>query len=481
MNQLKVYFISLAFAFLVHDTSGQSNIMYQDIFTADWFSMGFGSYGRIGVNWAGEIGNTQGRRLNLNNMGSIGGRLEEQDYLELGMAFHMRPVTTRYDSLEINVQFRTSVFSRSAASFGNSNTESLGGLTIALPEMYVEARNLFDLPLNVWVGSRLYRGPDVHMADYFYFNDHSGQGFGVEYNRSRFSVNFVASTDTTSTVPPYFYLNIKSGTSSLEIRERVVYTFEHDFHMSRNMLLSGMLEYHSMSNPSSDQGDTTNLLLSFPSDFGWVVGARIQWNKIGNLRPGSFNQLGVRYGSRIANGGDGGSTRTWETFGAVDTTTFKFTDAYSWHIVDHFLLNISPKFSLNGYVIYNKSRGAAETKGLSESYLGREVFNSKEDLSIGGMGMIYLTDIFHLRPELHYSQRRDGDQDWYNMIKFSLAPTLAVRGERSVWSRPHIRLIYSVARYNDFARDNVYSSYLQIAGPKSWGHFFGVRAEWWTW
>lgn len=479
MKQRRVLWL-LLIVFLVHEGRAQSNIMYQDVFTADWFSMGFGSYGRIGVNWSTNVGNTLGRRLNLNNMGSIGGRMEEQDYLELGMAFHMRPVTKRYDSLEINVQFRASVFSRSAALFGNSTTETFGGLTIGLPEMYAEARNLFNKDLNIWVGSRLYRGPDVHMADYFYFNDHSGQGFGVEYKRTRFNVNFVASTDTTATVPPYFYLNIKSGTSSLEIRERTVMVLEQDFKVGKDLLFSALLEYHKIGDPTS-ASDTSNLLLSFPGDHGWVIGGRMQWNRLGNLRPGSFNQLGVRYGSRIANGGDGGSTRTWETFGAVDTTSFKFSEAYSWHIVDHFLFNISPGFSLNGYAIYNKSRGAAPVKGLSETYLGREVYNAKEDLSVGVKGVNYISDIFHWQTELHYSQRKDGDQDWYNMVKLSLIPTLAVRGEKSVWSRPHFRFIYSVARYNDYARDNLYSSYLQLVGPKRWGHFFGVRAEWWTW
>ena len=59
------------------------------------------------------------------------------------------------------------------------------------------------------------------MADYFYFNDHSGQGFGVEYKDTRFSANFIGDRDTTRTVPPYFYLNIQSGTPSLESEEEL--------------------------------------------------------------------------------------------------------------------------------------------------------------------------------------------------------------------------------------------------------------------
>ncbi|WP_353935918.1 carbohydrate porin [Reichenbachiella agariperforans] len=56
-----------------------------------------------------------------------------------------------------------------------------------------------------------------------------------------------------------------------------------------------------------------------------------------------------------------------------------------------------------------------------------------------------------------------------------------MRGQRSVWSRPHLRFVYSVARYNDTARDNQYSPYLDLVGKDRWGHYFGVKAEWWTW
>jgi len=54
-------------------------------------NISLGTYGRVGVDWSFEDGKTIGRRLNLNNMGSIGGRLEEQDYLEIAPSFHFNP------------------------------------------------------------------------------------------------------------------------------------------------------------------------------------------------------------------------------------------------------------------------------------------------------------------------------------------------------------------------------------------------------
>ena len=71
------------------------------------------------------------------------------------------------------------------------------------------------------------RGADVQIADHFYFNDHSSQGFGIEIKKTRFSALFVASSDTSSTVPPY-YLNIKTGTPRAALRQRSVLVVEQD-------------------------------------------------------------------------------------------------------------------------------------------------------------------------------------------------------------------------------------------------------------
>ncbi|MCD6544975.1 MAG: carbohydrate porin, partial [Flavobacteriaceae bacterium] len=198
-----IFFLS----FVLFFSSINAQISYQNVSNKN---VSLGSYGRVGVDWSFENKGSIGRRLNLNNMGSIGGRMEEQDYLEIAPAFHFN--TQNSDSTIISAQIRLAVYTNSLSSIGNSSTTSLGGLSFAMPELFVQARNILGKPLTIWVGARLYRGEDVHIADHFYFNDHSGQGFGIEYKNTRFATTFVASTDTTATLPPYFYLNIKSGT-----------------------------------------------------------------------------------------------------------------------------------------------------------------------------------------------------------------------------------------------------------------------------
>ncbi len=238
-----------------------------------------------------------------------------------------------------------------------------------------------------------------------------------------------------------------------------------------------MGEIHRLADGTTDI-DSLKPYLNYPSDIGWVIGAK-HVMQLPKFLPGSFNQLSLRYGIGIANGGDGGMTRTWLTYGAPNLETQKFTNAYSLTLVEHFMLNFSRSFSLNGYLVYTKSHGAAETDHISETYFGREVYNRKIDFAVGLRSFYYATDIFHLMNEVHYSSRKDGLNSPASVLKLSIIPTLVPTAERNAWARPHFRFIYSIAFYNDFAKDNLYSPYLQAVGKKSIGHYFGIRAEWW--
>jgi maltoporin len=310
-----------------------------------------GSYGRVGVDWSFENNGSIGRRLNLNNMGSIGGRLEEQDYVELATSMQFKPFKES-DSTKIIMQMRLAAFSGSSGLFGNTNTAANGGLVLAIPELFVEAKNINNKHLNVWIGARLYRGPDVHIADYRYFNDYSGQGFGVEYKNTRFAGIFDSSTDTTATFPPYFYLNIATGTPSLAMRQRTVWTLQHDIPLGDNNVLTLLREYHHMGDASATSDTITNEY-NFPTDYGLVGGVRLETNI--NRFKNSYNRIAFRYGNLIANGGDGGLSRTWLTYGAPDLEKKDFSGAYSFTVVDEILINNSNKNSLDAYLIYINS------------------------------------------------------------------------------------------------------------------------------
>ncbi|HEX5150240.1 MAG TPA: carbohydrate porin [Parafilimonas sp.] len=437
----------------------------------------FGSYGRVGAGFSPAIEGNIGRSLNLNGMGSIGGRMEEADYVELLAALHFKPEILQKDTTIINVQARAAMYSGKGQLIGNvTSSSSYGGVTLALPELYAEALNIMGSKWSAWIGAKFFRGYDVHIADYFYFDDHSSQGFGVTYNKTSLAILFPGNVDTMSSVPPNFYVNIIDGVPRLGLRGRSMVIAEHiipfDHDRQRLKLLA---EYHHLADASLNDTATA---YNYPSADGWVAGAEHTLN-LNTPITGSFNQFAIRYGHGIANGGDGGNSRTWLTYGAPDLETHKFNNAYSFTLVDHVLLNLSPKYSLNAYGIFTKSRGAADSLNKAPDYFGRELFNRKTEYAFGARNFWYIKKWFHLITELHYANRSDGDQPSASMIKFSLVPTIVPTAKADPWARPHLRLIYSMAKYNKFASDNLYSPFLAEVGHKTWGYYIGIRAEWW--
>ncbi|UKJ05864.1 carbohydrate porin [Solitalea lacus] len=449
-----------------------ANTSFSQTVTNKYFSVG--SYGRIGVGFSPAIAGNVGRSLNLNGMGSIGGRMEEQDYLEMIGALHFAPKINDQKT-QINIQTRLALYTTQGQFMGNVTSQSFGGITFSLPEMYAEATNIMGSKWSVWIGARLLRYNDIHIADHFYFDDHSSQGFGIQYKNTSLSLLFPGAVDTTSSLPPYFYLNIVNGTPTLGLRQRTVIIGEHEFKLNEKNTLKLLGEYHHLADATLEDKITP---LNYPSDYGWVIGLK----HIATLNtpiPGSFNQFAIRYGNRIANGGDGGGSKTWLTYGAPNLGTNNFHEAYSWALIEHIMFNPGNKFSINGYGLYTKSRGAADSLNKAPDYLGRSLFNRKTDFAVGVRTFVYLKDWFHLMNEISFASRKDGTQDAAQMIKFGIIPTFVPTAKRDPWARPHLRLVYTVAHYNDFAKNNLYSPYLQQIGNKSWGHYIGIKTEWW--
>ena len=433
-----------------------------------------GTYGRVGIARSNNF--QYPRSLNLNGMGSVGGRMEEGDYVELATAFHYTPITAKNDSTAITVQARLALYTTNGQIIGNVNSHSYGGLTAALPELFAEAREILGTNWTVWIGARFNRGDDIHIIDQFYFDDHSSQGFGIAYKMTHFSVMFPGAVDTSSTLPPYFYLTIVNGSPVLALRNRAVYILEQVLPLKKGYVKL-MGEFQRLGNATSE--DTTSVY-NYPSDYGFVLGAKLR-QEMSTKIEGSYFDVSLRYGSGIANGGDGGGSKTFLTYGAPNLETQQFRNAGSLAFTSSILWNINRSYSLNPYLYFTKSRGASDSLNKAPDYYGNLVFNRKTDFAIGARGTWYIKNWFHFLHEINFASRKDGSQAPAQMFKISVAPTIVPTAERSVWARPHLRLVYSLARYNKFASQNLYSAYLAQSGNKTWGYYFGVKAEWWLW
>src|SRR6187401_1572875 len=99
--RLKIFLLIFIFSTTVFLLKAQ-----QGVTTNKRFSIG--SYGRAGIARGDKI--HYPRSLNLNGMGSIGGRMEEADYFELATALHFTPVSGGTDTTNITMQARLAMY-----------------------------------------------------------------------------------------------------------------------------------------------------------------------------------------------------------------------------------------------------------------------------------------------------------------------------------------------------------------------------------
>ncbi|HYO56778.1 carbohydrate porin [Archangium sp.] len=413
-------------------------------------------YGRMGLAWTPTSGRyIQGRSLNLMG-GTIGGRLEEGDYLEPVLRVHILEKQETPEAPYVDMVLTPAIYSANGLFAGLFSTRFSDTLSIQLFQGYVEAGNVLLPGLRMWAGARFYRGADVHIADYFFFNNLSGQGGGIAYGPLDLAV--ILQTSLTSNQ----YNFDVDGNGTLDIRrQRTVFVAQYvqKFGDSGHSL-HGLAELHLLPSARAQLADGSQVGLR--SDFGWVAGVKAHLD-LGN---GSFNDVSVRYGSRIANGSRGGA-QTWDTFGAPDLRGL-YTNAAGVEAVEHFLYNFSPLFSLNVYGILHWAQGASDLET-----------DKSLDFGVGARGVLYLHDKFHLIGEAHYQGFQPGNAPLATATKLTIMPTFAPIGGRSVWARPQFRIFYTAAFYDQDAVDALYSPYLQTVGATSVGHYLGTRVEWW--
>ncbi|MBN1203626.1 MAG: carbohydrate porin [Myxococcaceae bacterium] len=431
-----------------------------------------GMYGRVGAAWNPQNGRyVHGTSLNLLG-GSIGGRLEEGDYLEPTIKLRIvKPTAEDNTKPWFQVVLTPSMFPQNGASFIGAFANSFSNpLQIELFQAYLEAGNVLVPDLTLWAGQRFYRGSDVHIADYYFFNNLNSQGFGAKYKGLDVAVllrtdskpgqySFTVDDDNPTTDDPSFR------------RQRTMLVGQYVLPIAEKHSLHFLGEFHLLpANRAQIGGEPLA-----PADVGYVAGIKHRLD----LGDGSFNEVAVRVGGGIANGAFAGKgAETWNTFGAPNEDG-KFGGALGLEFVDHFLYNVNPLFTVNAYALFQRSQGAS---GLST--------DNAMNFALGARSFLYLHDQFHLINELSYQGAAFGLPEGVPTpplpyaVKFSVVPTLVPSGERSAWARPHLRLIYTLAYYSEGARGAnlagaLSTPYMKNFGARTFGHYLGARAEWW--
>lgn len=430
-------------------------------------------YGRMGIGWTPSGQVVAGKYMNLGDHKAIGGRLEEGDYLEPGIRYHIKKAKSDTDtSVDLVTDFE--IFSLNGAIVSDLANGDISDIKIMPLQAYVQAKNVLTQGLTLWLGSNLYRKNDIHICDYFYFNSLPGQGVGAMYKG--LDVAVLTQTGASS----FFATDLDAGMPApaqpaIVQRERTMFVAQYAVPFGPGTTyVQGLSEFHVV--PRAGNLNRNAAPGVDPSDHGEVAGVKVHLD-LGN---GEFNDASVRYGNGIANGAESGGS-TYNTFGQPGTDG-TYSGAYGLEFVEHFQWNVDQLAAINGYGTAHYSRGSTgydPQVGTGAGGAIAAVPNSRLDYSFGARETFYVTDQFHFLTEETFQARKDEGRATGTAVKLSLAPTVVPTGERSNWARPEMRLIYTLCLYNQAAVDQLMSPYLQTMGATKTAHFLGARTEWW--
>lgn len=294
-------------------------------------------------------------------------------------------------------------------------------------QMYAQWR---DMPvLNggaFWAGRRYYRRNDIHISDYFYWNQ-SATGFGFDE---------VAIGDL-----KYSYVFSRKDNVFQE-----PYINRHDFNVGGfKSNVGGELEFGVSYLQRPDRRDAHS---------GWSVAA--QHKQKGFL--GGLNTFALQYGRGP------GTALGYTGDPALDNGN------QSWRAVEYFDWQLTPRFGGQFQVVYQKDR--------------RPDGNDQDWLSVGVRPVYAFSDHFKLITELGRDQI-DAPGGTRKLSKFTIAPTWSPAGP-GFWQRPEIRLYYTHARWNRAAQRaaNEIAAGSALSengafGSALHGSNFGVQVEYW--
>ncbi|WP_437657642.1 carbohydrate porin [Sorangium sp. So ce1182] len=421
-------------------------------------------YSRLGMAWSVYGQNIQGTSLNLLGFG-IGGRYEEGDYSEPTFVAHVVKGATPED-FYVKSEMTFAIWNQYGGPFMQPSSNGGQSITVQFNQAYIEAGNFLTPGLSVWGGARFFREQYAPIGDYFYLDDLSGQGGGLKYENLNLAI--LGYRAFGATLPAYNLDTNADGAVDVE-RFRTIfagnYKFEFGGEAKHHVKVHG--EAHVLQ--AAKQGEGIAVPENGKADFGGVIGAKLH---IG-LGQGNWSDTSVRFGTGIANGAAGGA-KTYQTWG-LPNDEGTYAGSFAIEAVEHVGFRIGDVAALEGLGTFHYTKAAYEAEGAAAP-LGPE---KQMDFSVQANAAIFAHKNFHPVIEASFQGRKDGEADLGTAVKVSVVPTLVPTGELSTGARPHFKLIYTAAFYNDAARAQALSPYLQRTGAGSnVGHYIGARTDW---
>lgn len=422
----------------------------------------FGSYGRVVV--AGDGRGRPGRNADIVARGS---RLDESTYAE----FELR----REDAIP-SLGAYTRIVATLATAAPIFHYDARFDAKFAMRNLYLEETGLGLEGLSIWAGSRMYRGDDIYVLDWWPLDNLNTVGGGAAY---RFKTGTFLKIHSGINQPQSdFYIQsavrspplAQPGEATVNILDRQKVTSSlklgHVFDVgdTGGVKLIGYGELHNMRAGQREIDD--DVFEDLPSEFGWVAGGEV--SLFTGKRSTHLNAW-VRYASGLAAYGD-----------------FAFPSQFA------------PDNSTKGAREFIVALGGNYERGPFGMMLG-SYFRSFRNASPGldyqdideGIVLlrpqVWIKDLVGLAVEGSYQVQQRGvlwapsEGDTLEPLvgqvgRFGVVPFLAVGGKGS-YARPHIRFIYTLTARNDAARAMYPTD--DVMSLRAIDHFIGFGAEWW--
>ncbi len=235
----------------------------------DGFS--FGSYGRVVI--SSDLRGHPGRPANLVAWGT---RIDDQTYTELEV----------HRDDEFQGGARTRVVATLAIQGPLFHESGSFNASIAVRNMYLEARDVLTRGLAMWVGSRMYRGDDIYLLNWWPLDNLNTVGGGARYDAGQ-HLTLAMHLGSNRLDSSYQFQRItvvpRDGIGAASVvlldRPRLIASFKGTFWLNGRTAPSGMKislygEGHSLPEGVRQNNETGQREL-LRSDGGYVVGAQL--------------------------------------------------------------------------------------------------------------------------------------------------------------------------------------------------------------
>jgi maltoporin len=415
----------------------------------------FGSYGRVRA--ASDLRGKTGKSSNIEGFGS---RNDLDNYAELELRRE-----DNIDELELRV-VATLALTGDFFHYDGDFQENL-----AVRNLYADVANTFTHGLSFWAGSRMVRGDDIYLLNFWPLDNLNLIGGGTRYNTRMFEFALHGGLTRpnnpfykqTIDVPPA--LGFTPAKYDLLDRPRSVIAFKGTY-FPFGKVASGLKatvygEGHRL--PSGQRKNENDALEQLPSDSGFVLGAQLGgWLD----KPKSFTNLFVRYASGIA---------VYDPL-ATPMQVGTVTSASS---AREFRVGIASNLETHAFGVqfggYLRSLRDEANSALS----GGKLLEGAVDVR----PYVWFLDYAGLSVDAGYQalalstiDDRTGKQVKGSVTKLAVIPFISPYG-RGTYTRPHIHLIYQLSLRDSGAR-HLYPEQ-DRRSHESTEHFFAVGAEWW--